>query len=87
MIIDMDWLEKYKVVLNCFTRTFTYIVEDQIIRTVNGIPKHVSIRNIFSMQLKKYMRKGYKIYAVWVAELLLNESQAPVSEHPVLSEF
>ena len=28
MIIGMDWLEKYKVVLNCFDKTFTYVAKD-----------------------------------------------------------
>ena len=44
MIIGMDWLENYKVVLNYFTKTFTYIVEDQILQTVYGILKPVSVR-------------------------------------------
>ena len=39
MIIGMDWLERNKVVLNYFSNTFTYIAEDQILRTVNGILK------------------------------------------------
>ena len=39
------------------------------------------------MRLNNCMRKCYKIYAVWVTDLLLNESQTSVSEHLVLSEF
>ena len=31
MIIGMDWLEKNKVVLNCYEKTFTYIAEDQVL--------------------------------------------------------
>ena len=31
MIIGMDWLEKNKVVLNCYEKTFTYIDEDQVL--------------------------------------------------------
>ena len=86
MIIGMDWLEKYKLVLNCFTKTLTYIAEDQILQTINGILKPVSVRQIFCMQLKKFMRKGYKIYVVRFTDLL-NENQTSIDEHPVLSEF
>ena len=53
MIIGMDWLERNKVILNCVSKTFTYIAEDQILRTVKGIPKPVSVRQIYAMQLKK----------------------------------
>ena len=53
MIIDMDLLEKYKVVLNCFDKTFTYIVEDKVVSTRKGIPKPVSMRHVSTMQLKK----------------------------------
>ena len=31
MIIGMEWLEKYKVVLNCFDKTFTYVAEDKFL--------------------------------------------------------
>ena len=39
------------------------------------------------MQLKKCLRKGYKLYAIRVLELLLNENQTPLKQHPVLDEF
>ena len=75
MIIGMDWLENYKVILNCFDKTFTYVDEDQIVRKMEGVIKHVSLRKISAMQLKRYMRKGCKLYAVRVTDLLLNEGQ------------
>ena len=31
MIIGMEWLAKYKVILKCLDKTFTYVAEDQII--------------------------------------------------------
>ena len=46
MIIGMDLLEKYNEVLNFFDNTFTYFTEDQILRTITGINKHVSLRKI-----------------------------------------
>ena len=58
MIIGMDWLEKNKVVLNYFSNTFTYIAEDQVLRTVRGFPKPISVRQISALQLKKMPKKG-----------------------------
>ena len=37
MIIGMYWLAKYKVILNCFDKTFTYVAEDLIVRKVKGV--------------------------------------------------
>ena len=44
MIIGIDWLEKYKVVLNFFDKTFTYVSEDEIVRKVNGFSNPISLR-------------------------------------------
>ena len=87
MIIGMDWLEKNKVVLNCYEKTFTYIAEDQVRRTVRGFPKPISVRQISAMQLKKCLKKGYKLLAVKVTDLLLNENQTSLKQHPVLEEL
>ena len=63
------------------------MAEDQIVRNIEGINKHVSLRKISSMQLKKCFRKGSNIYAVWVSDLLLNGDQTKIEDYPVLSEF
>ena len=39
------------------------------------------------MQLNKCLRKGCKLYAIRVLDLLLNENQTPLKQHPVLDEF
>ena len=87
MIIAMDWLENYKVVLNCFDKTFTYVLEDKIIRKVNAFSKPISLRKIFALQLRKCLRKGCKLYAVKIVDLLLSENPTSVKDHLVLSEF
>ena len=55
MIIGMEWLEKYKVVLNCSHKTFTYIAEDKIVRKVNGFSKPVSLRQMSSFAIKELL--------------------------------
>ena len=39
------------------------------------------------MQLKICIKKGCKLYAIQVADLLLNEYQTQEKDHQVLSEF
>ena len=39
MIIEMDWLAKHKVIMDFFDKTFTYVVEDLIVRKVEGVIK------------------------------------------------
>ena len=76
MIIGMYWLAKYKVILNCFDKSFTYVVEDQIVRKVESVIKPVSLRQISATQLKKCMRKGCKLYDVRIIDLILDEVEA-----------
>ena len=84
MIIGMDWLEKNKVVLNYFSKTFTYISKYQVLQTVRGFPKPISVRQISAMQLKKGLRKACKLFVVRVVDLLLNENQTSLKQHPIL---
>ena len=62
----MDWLEKHKVVLNCFEKTFTCLNEKWKIITVKGIPRKVSVRQILTLQMKKFVQKGCKVFVVHV---------------------
>ena len=87
IIIGIDWLKRYQVILNCFDKTFTYVAEDQTVRKVKCTSKLVSLRHIIAMQLKKCMKKGCKLYVVWVTDWLLNENPTHVRDHLILSEF
>ena len=64
MIIGMDWLEKHKVVLDCYTELLNYKDDFGTTRIAQGIPKPVSVRQVSAMQLKKCMRKGCQVYAI-----------------------
>ena len=87
MIIGMDWLEKYKVVMNWFDKTFTNVDEDKIVRKVNGFSKPISLRKIYALKLRTCLSKGSNIYGVNIADILLNENLKSIRDHPVLSEF
>jgi hypothetical protein len=44
VFIGMDWLETYKVTLDCYNKTFDYTDENGNSRTIKGIPKTISTR-------------------------------------------
>ena len=62
ILIGMDWLEKHRVVLNFFEKTFTCLNEKGKTIIVKGIPRKVSVRQISTLQIKKYVRKGFKFF-------------------------
>jgi len=49
VIIGMDWLEKHKEILDCYEKSLTYRDEKNTIRTIQGIRKPVSVRQISTM--------------------------------------
>ena len=60
MLISMHWLEKHRVVLNCFDKIFTCVNNEGEIVNVRGIPKKTTIRQMSSLQSKRFIRKGCK---------------------------
>ena len=64
MLRGMDWLEEHKCFLNCFDKTFTCIDDNENNIKVKGILRKVSIREISSLQMKRSIRKGCKVFAV-----------------------
>jgi hypothetical protein len=66
VIIGMDWLEKNKAILDCYTKTLKYKDDYDTTRTTQGIPKAISVRQVREMQLKKCIRKGCQFYSIQV---------------------
>ena len=44
VLICMDWLEKFKVVLDCYNKAFAYVDERGNIINIKGVSKPISIR-------------------------------------------
>ena len=59
ILIGIDWLELHRGKLDCYSKTFECMDEEENPRVVRGIPKVISIRQISTMQLKKFCRKGF----------------------------
>ena len=64
----MYWLESHRANLDCYNNTFECLDEEGNLRVVRGIPKVISVRNISAMQLKKFCRRGFQLYASHVLE-------------------
>ena len=70
----MDYLESHGFTLDCYSKTFECMDEEGNPNVVRGIPKVISVRWISVMQIKKFCRKGCKLYASHVLEALEHET-------------
>ena len=66
VLIGVDWLKRHRVVLNFFEKIFTCLDEKRETVILKGIPRNVFVRQISSLQMKKYVRKGWKFFVVHV---------------------
>jgi hypothetical protein len=72
--------------LDCHNKAFTCLDEEGNRKTIQGIPRVVSIREISAMQLKKFYRKGCQLFAAHVEEASKDEV-LKIGDHAVLKEF
>ena len=86
VLINMDWLEKHHVMLNCLHKSIfcTYSQGNQV--KIQGIPKKVFVRQIYALQVKKCIRKGCKLFAVNIKDIE-DEREQHIEDFPVLIEF
>ena len=54
--------------LDCYNKTFECMNEEGNLLVVKGIPKLISVRQVSTMQLKKFCRKGCQLYASHILE-------------------
>jgi hypothetical protein len=87
MIIGMDWLEQHKEVLDCYTKILSYKDNFGTVRTAQGIPKPMSVRQVSAMQFKKCIRNGCQVYAIQVTNLLEIEDNPKLEDFVVLRKF
>jgi hypothetical protein len=87
MIIGMDWLQQHKAVLDCYTKILSYKDDFGTVRTTQGIPKPVLVRQVSAMQLKKCIRKCCQFYAIQVMNLLEKKDKPKLEDFAVLREF
>ena len=86
ILIGMDWLEQHHVMLDCLHKSILCTDSQENQMKVQGIPKKVSVRQISTLQAKKCVRKGYKLFAVNIWDVESDREQR-IEEFPILEEF
>jgi hypothetical protein len=86
MLIGMDWLASHKAKLDCYNKTLECEDEEGKKRTLQGIQNHVSVRQISTLQMKKYCRKGCPLYAIQVLNSV-EDHKPSLEDHPILREY
>jgi hypothetical protein len=86
LFIGMDCLSAYKTKLDCYHKTLECVNEEGRKITLQGIQKPVSVRQISTLQMKKYCRKGCPLYAIHVLEFV-EDDRPNLEDHPILREY
>jgi hypothetical protein len=86
LLIGMDWLAAHKTKMDCYHKTLECVNEEGRKMTLQGIQKPVSVRQISTLQMKKYCRKGCSLYAIQVLESI-EDDKPNLEDHPILREY
>ena len=86
VLIGMDWLESHRVKFDYYNKTFKCMDEEGNPVVVKGIPKVILVRQVSAMQLKKFCRKCFQLYAAHILEATRDETPR-LEEYQVLQEF
>ena len=86
VLIGMDWIEQNHVMLDCLHKSILCTDSQGNQVKVQGIPKKVSVRQIFSLQVKKCVRKGCKLFVVNIRDIEFDREQR-IEYFPIIEEF
>jgi hypothetical protein len=86
LIIGMDWLAAHKTKLEYYSKTLECENEEGRRVTLQGIQRLVSVRQISSLQVKKYCQKGCPLYAIQVLNFFENDKPI-LEDHSILREY
>jgi hypothetical protein len=67
-LIGIYWLDQHHVVMDYYNKEFTCLDEEGNLRTVQGIPRSLTIKEFLALQLKKSYRKGCQIFVMQMEE-------------------
>jgi hypothetical protein len=79
------WLA-HKSKLDFYNKTLECEDEEGKKRTLQGIQKPISVRQISSLQVKKYCKKGCSLYAIQILNSV-EDSKPSLEDHPILREY
>jgi hypothetical protein len=84
LLIGMDWLAVHRALVDCFSKRVLCVDDEGRPVEIQGIQRKVSLRFISTMKVKKFLRKGCRLYVVEA----VNERKGPfLDQYPLLSEF
>jgi hypothetical protein len=86
LLIGMDWLATHKDKLDYYHKTLECLSEEGRRITLQGIQKPVSARQISTLQMRKYCRKGCPLYAIQVLKKIEGDKPS-LEDHPTLREY
>jgi hypothetical protein len=58
-LIGMDWLDQHHAILDCHNKAFNFLDGEVNPRTVQGIRREITIREISAMKQKESYMKGF----------------------------
>jgi hypothetical protein len=82
----MDWLDQNHPILGCYNKEFTCLDEEGKIRTIQVIPREITIIEISTLQLKKSYRKRFQIFSAHMEETP-KDKVLNIKYYAVLKEF
>ena len=86
ILISMDWFEQHHVMLD-FLHKLILCTDSQGNQVkVQGIPKKVSVRKISILQVKKWIRKAYNLFAVNIQDID-SKIEEWIKDFPILVVF
>ena len=87
ILIEVDWLESHKTIIDCLHKSFNYVDEEGKYHTIKGIYRPISTQKISMVQLKKCIRKGCQLYAIKIKEIEPKKPKIVLEYFPILKEF
>ena len=85
LLIGIVWLEKHRVILNFYDKTLSCLDDKGNTIVIKGIPTKVTIREISTLQMKRSIRKGCKVFAVYIMDD--KDNKLNVEDIPILKDF
>ena len=91
IILDMDWLNQHQAIIDCSSKVIQCIDDLGSRKFISGIKRPISIRTISAKQLKRFLRKGCKLFAIAVNDFSESDSESidarSCIDHPLIKEF
>jgi hypothetical protein len=85
-LIGMDWLDQRHAILYCYNKEFTLWDKEGNLRTIQGNPRAVIVKEISALQPKKSYRKECQIFATHMEETP-KDKVSNIEYYAVLKEF